>query len=396
VQKAKSTIFAFERSSTRYTILQERMNLLVPTNNGNKVAVEPIHGDFLKADPADPQFANVRAVMLDPSCSGSGIVNSPDRWMEEAGDGAKKDMKRIEALSNFQLVALKHSMSFPNVDRIVYSTCSVHDEENELVVSKALSEMEEIAVEEGEKWELAAPVCLEHWTRRGKEGGIGGLTKDQADCLIRCDGLDGDATNGFFVAFLVRKRLAEGLKKPRMVIDEASAGVPVYDGQFADMCKKVDAPTPTISTEKVDTKESSEGESPPATSQKKQQQQKTHTKKNDNEAVDKRMAKKIEKRLAWKRKQALQKGERLKKQKDAPKVSAGKVDAKGSTDDAAPAKSQKKKQQQKVDTKKNDDDTVADKRTAKKREKKLAMKRKRALVKDQRLKKKEDAAKGAE
>ena len=178
----------------RHTILQERMNQLVPSisEGSNKVAVEPIHGDFLRSDPSDPKFANVKAIMLDPSCSGSGIVNSPDRWMEETstnGDN-KKDEKRIQSLSNFQLVALKHSMQFPNVDRIVYSTCSVHDEENEMVVSKALSEIEK-PDNESEEWVLLPPVCLQHWKRRGKEG-IGGLNKEQADCLVRCDGLDGD------------------------------------------------------------------------------------------------------------------------------------------------------------------------------------------------------------
>ena len=126
--------------------------------------VVPIHCDFLKVDPADPKFANVRAILLDPSCSGSGIVNSPDRWMESIDNDdngvQQKDMKRIKSLSNFQLVALKHAMSFPNVDRVVYSTCSVHDEENEAVVSKALSEVSTDDPYDG--WELFAPVCLEH------------------------------------------------------------------------------------------------------------------------------------------------------------------------------------------------------------------------------------------
>eukprot|EP00579_Thalassiosira_antarctica_P011143 CAMPEP_0201917554 /NCGR_PEP_ID=MMETSP0903-20130614/6921_1 /ASSEMBLY_ACC=CAM_ASM_000552 /TAXON_ID=420261 /ORGANISM="Thalassiosira antarctica, Strain CCMP982" /LENGTH=606 /DNA_ID=CAMNT_0048453635 /DNA_START=37 /DNA_END=1854 /DNA_ORIENTATION=+ len=306
----KSTIFAFDRAESRFDILQERMGLLVPSaaDNGNKVAVVPIHGDFLKADPSDPKFAKVRAIMLDPSCSGSGIVNSPDRWMEEVDDD--KDKKRIQSLSNFQVVALKHAMSFPNVDRIVYSTCSVHEEENEGVVSKALSEAEKL--EDGNEWELMAPVCLEHWPRRGKEGGIGGLTKSQADCLVRCNGLEGDETNGFFVSFFVRKKvsLSTGPETSRMAIE--NAGIPVYDGQFLDMCKKSEAPVEVARVaKKVDIKE--------ATKNQKQQVQTQKNEPSSVKATDKTV-KKREKKLAWKRKQALQKTQRMKKKEGAAKA----------------------------------------------------------------------------
>mmetsp|Transcript_5473 Transcript_5473/g.12478 ORF Transcript_5473/g.12478 Transcript_5473/m.12478 type:complete len:603 (-) Transcript_5473:61-1869(-) len=310
--KPKSTIFAFERNEARFNILEERMKQFVPSpaDNGNKVAVLPIHGDYLKADPSDPQFANVRAIMLDPSCSGSGIVNSPDRWMEEGG-GAKKDSKRIQSLSNFQLVALKHAMSFPNVDRIVYSTCSVHDEENEVVVSKALSEVN--GVGDGNEWELMAPVCLEHWQRRGKEGGIGGLTKEQADCLIRCDGLDGDETNGFFVSLLVRKGLSSGSKNSRKAID--SADIPTYDGEFVNICKKTDVVTTVSEPEKVPARDSPEPAEP--TKRKWQPPKKEVT---PEQRADK-SAKKRAKKVAWKRNQALQKGERIKKKEDSSNAS---------------------------------------------------------------------------
>jgi len=332
-KKPKSTVFAFERNSTRFAILEERMKLFVPPptseNNGNNgVAVHPIHGDFLRSDPSDPRFANVRAIMLDPSCSGSGIVNSPDRWMEEGDDGAaKKDGKRIESLSNFQLVALKHAMSFPNVDRIVYSTCSVHEEENEGVVSKALSEAEygdSKKEEDGDNvWELAAPKCLENWKRRGKEGGIGGLTKAQADCLVRCDGLDGDETNGFFVSYFVRKRVRSSVGPETLGKAIECTGIPVYAGQFVDSCKKKGAPAKVASEPKKDNATDSSKQA--ALPGKKQKQQQGPTKKKevtpyDKKLTDKRSAKKREKKLAWKRKQALQKGQRLKKKEEGSKV----------------------------------------------------------------------------
>jgi len=307
--KAKSTIYAFERSSARFEILQQRMELLVPKSSASEVAVRPVHGDFLKSDPAE--FENVRAILLDPSCSGSGIVNSPDRFADEGDD---KGTRRVQSLANFQLTILKHAMSFPNVERIVYSTCSVHDEENEAVVSTALEEhaaqAEEEGVEDGDRWTLASPVCLEHWERRGRA--VAGLTEEQARCLVRCDGLDGDETNGFFVSLFVRERLV-GTGGPRGII-EGSDGVAVYGGEFApgdpdsndagpgeDANGDAAAP-PSPGAERKD---------PPA-AEKKNKAARGRDKGPRAKAKDpSKSAKKREKKLAWKRRQARQKEERL-------------------------------------------------------------------------------------
>jgi putative methyltransferase len=293
----KSTIFACERSSSRFNILKERMKQLVPksVDGTNSVEVVPIHCDFLKVDPADPKFAHVRAILLDPSCSGSGIVNSPDRWMEN--DGLEtKDTNRIQSLSNFQLVALKHAMSFPNVDRIVYSTCSVYEEENEAVVSGAMSGISD----DEDGWQLYAPICMEHWPRRGIEGGVGGLTKNQADCLIRCDGNDGDATNGFFVAFFVRKKLACGPRGTVKAENVYSLSIPIYSAQFSDLCKRMNAESTALSDDyrASDLVPSNSMPKSGAASSCK--------------SIAK-SAKKRDKKLAWKRKQTLHKTLRVKK-----------------------------------------------------------------------------------
>ena len=302
----KSTIFAFERSSSRFKVLQSRINTLVPPSE--KVLVEPLLGDFLKSDPTSPQFANVRCILLDPSCSGSGIVNSPDRWLEDAGEDINDDAttdnkaKRIQSLANFQLVALKHAMSFPSVDRIAYSTCSVHDEENEVVVGKALSEINASIQGSGEKeWQLVSPECLRHWPRRGKAGGIGGLSADQAKCLIRCDGLDGDETNGFFVSYFERKKqqLNETgqMNAANITDNHVALDIPFYKGQFS-----------TIQNEK---KESKTNHNEQIQHSLKEKQQKDRS--GNEKSKEKVMAKKKAKKLAWKQKQALQKLQRLKK-----------------------------------------------------------------------------------
>ena len=126
------TVFAFDRSSSRVALLRDRLGKLIPDPASPPPAksanakVEAIHQDFLTVDPSHKAYANVRGILLDPSCSGSGIVNAPDRYTD-GGDGDENNddgeaKKRLESLANFQLVALKHAMSFPQVERIVYST----------------------------------------------------------------------------------------------------------------------------------------------------------------------------------------------------------------------------------------------------------------------------------
>ena len=295
--KPQSTVFACERSSTRFETLKNRMDQLVSSYS---VAVEPIHGDFLRIDPSDPKYANVRAIMLDPSCSGSGIVNAPDRSTTKNSD--EKD--RIKTLANFQTVALKHAMSFPQVERIVYSTCSVHDEENEMVVSNALAEMNSSEIDDGSEWAIVSPSCLGHWPRRGKEG-VGGLSKSQTDCLIRCDGLDGDETNGFFVSYFERTRVLKEARSSGAACN-TSIGIPLYEGQYKKTASEVPEKRVGSSkqTEELKGTKSKRNANPSTSSNKK--------------AGDK-SAKKREKKLAWKRKQTLQREERLKK-KNAGKV----------------------------------------------------------------------------
>jgi 16S rRNA C967 or C1407 C5-methylase (RsmB/RsmF family) len=38
---------------------------------------------FLEVNPSDKQYANVRAILLDPTCSGSGMVNQLDHLSDE-------------------------------------------------------------------------------------------------------------------------------------------------------------------------------------------------------------------------------------------------------------------------------------------------------------------------
>lgn len=103
-----------------------------------------------------------------------------------------KDIKRVMSLSHFQLQMLRHALSF-GAKRVVYSTCSVHKEEDEEVVVRAL---------EGSGYHLGR--ALPSWHRRGDTSIFRG-----ADKCVRVDPVE-DGITGFFVALFVRNDLSEG------------------------------------------------------------------------------------------------------------------------------------------------------------------------------------------
>ena len=77
------------------------------------------------------------------------------------------------------------ALSFPNVKRVTYSTCSIHDRENNLVVENVLKENQDWRIEDAMK-------NIEGFSERSKSGTIS-VQPFAA------------ATNGFFVALLVKK-----------------------------------------------------------------------------------------------------------------------------------------------------------------------------------------------
>jgi putative methyltransferase len=79
-------------------------------------------------------------------------------------------------------------MTFPNAQRVVYSTCSVHQEENEDVVKRVLEQCPE--------FELCSP-WLDTWVERG-------IGDDMKGC-IRVDAKK-HRTIGFFCAVFERRK----------------------------------------------------------------------------------------------------------------------------------------------------------------------------------------------
>jgi 25S rRNA (cytosine2278-C5)-methyltransferase len=255
--KHKSKIFACERDPSRSKVLQT----MVDKSGATDVKVLA-RQDFLALDPSDARFGNVTHLLLDPSCSGSGIVGREDipvlalpkdapradqksqarnhrdgkgkkRKREEAAsaealqsssqngeveeiDHQMTDKARLARLSNVQSRIVEHAFAFPAAVRVTYSTCSVHVDENESVVSRVLQS----SVAKSRGWKLLSrqdqPKGLREWTRRGiqdskqKERGVKRMADDELDACIRCYPGDDEGTMGFFVCCFVRSPLEFG------------------------------------------------------------------------------------------------------------------------------------------------------------------------------------------
>ncbi|KAJ1849483.1 hypothetical protein LPJ70_000450 [Coemansia sp. RSA 2708] len=209
----KGKIFAFDKNQSRLDTL---VNL---TDKAKCKIIEAKCADFLELDPLAPEYADVERVLLDPSCSGSGIVNRLDELVDwyiamitnTAEEKPKVDTRRLQSLAEFQTLAIRHAMRFPGVKRISYSTCSVHEEENEAVVARVLEGQHEFAL-------APADQMIPSWPRRGLV--TAGLTKEQAASMVRM--LPEDGSNGFFVACFERQAPAD-LDRIRSELHEAKS-----------------------------------------------------------------------------------------------------------------------------------------------------------------------------
>ncbi|KAF1791131.1 hypothetical protein JG687_00003867 [Phytophthora cactorum] len=206
----KRRVFAFDRSPKRLELLKRRMKLA-----GAATRVQAELQSFLEVPVDGEMYRNVRSILLDPSCSGSGMTNRLDHLLDiassrdtvlEPDHGAEYEedtAKRLQSLADFQLEALRKAFSFPQVERVVYSTCSIFQKEDEEVVAAALKSEENICAARP----FVLKPALTSWPRRGLE--VAGLSAEQAKALVRANGLE-DSTNGFFVAYFERTDSVDG------------------------------------------------------------------------------------------------------------------------------------------------------------------------------------------
>ncbi|CAK8680322.1 28S rRNA (cytosine-C(5))-methyltransferase-like [Clavelina lepadiformis] len=175
------TIYAFDLDLKRIRTMKTLLDRAGVAN------CEVTQSNFLHVKKDDLKYKDVRYILVDPSCSGSGMVQRLSHLTDNAESSSDK---RLSSLSKFQLQVLNHALSFPQVERVAYSTCSIHDIENEDVVKQALAN--------NSKFKLVK--CLPTWTRRGHA--LKGFT-DEAEMCVRCQP-ELDGTNGFFIALFER------------------------------------------------------------------------------------------------------------------------------------------------------------------------------------------------
>lgn len=277
VSKAKlPAVYSMDASPTRAKTLQKMVTLA----GADKIVTVLQGQDFLALDPSEPRFENITGLLLDPSCSGSGIVGREDvpklalpevkagsgnvqgkkrkrgrqepehrsnpqpeeaLETEEEAPHQKIDVDRLIKLSNLQARIVEHALSFPSAERVTYSTCSIHVLENESVVSRILAS--DVARSGG--WRIMRrdeqPEGLKKWKHRGIRTDVVpipngadqrpeakptvNLTDEELEACVRCWAGDEEGTGGFFVAGFVRDRARaespSGRQNEKHVSDES-------------------------------------------------------------------------------------------------------------------------------------------------------------------------------
>ncbi len=264
----KQKVIAFERDKGRTFTLQKMVKLA----SADEIVQVKGSSDFIAAKPGSDEYANVGAILLDPSCSGTGIVGRDDAikmhlpespnsrppvQKSEKGKKRKRDdepnideasatlnldmddstpeetpmhgklAERLTALSSFQLHILCHAMRFENAHKITYSTCSIHFEENEGVVFQALASS--VAKERG--WSILKRddqvEGMKKWHRRGvwEDGKLDSdmdesSKNDVLEACIRCDKGTEEGTMGFFVAAFVRDGNSDSVQVTKTAVAE--------------------------------------------------------------------------------------------------------------------------------------------------------------------------------
>ncbi|SCW01955.1 LAFE_0E10946g1_1 [Lachancea fermentati] len=206
-------IHAFERDPERAKTLH-KMVKAAGCDKGIKVHV----GDFTKLGKPEI-FSQVTGFIVDPSCSGSGIfgrkmIDDRNKSKEELPEAeeeqdeiADQDLKnRLAKLSSFQFEIVKHALSFPSAKKLVYSTCSIHAEENERIVIDLL--LDSKVKEWGWRVRKRAGV-IPKWHRRGILAEFeevfreGTQAQELADACIRVSPKE-DGGIGFFAVCFER------------------------------------------------------------------------------------------------------------------------------------------------------------------------------------------------
>eukprot|EP00927_Polykrikos_kofoidii_P031110 TRINITY_DN26762_c0_g1_i1.p1 TRINITY_DN26762_c0_g1~~TRINITY_DN26762_c0_g1_i1.p1 ORF type:complete len:538 (+),score=103.33 TRINITY_DN26762_c0_g1_i1:28-1614(+) len=216
-------VFAFDRNPKRSETLSRQMEKFGVEN------IEVFTQDFMEVSPSDSRYAQVTHFLCDPTCSGSGQLAS-----QVAGGPAEEEQSGwlstadLEALAESQVSIVLHAMSFPACKVVTYSTCSIHEVENEAVVAKILARCPGFRAVE----------CLPGWQSRGRP------THGPAGPLCCRASHDVDMTNGFFCARF--EKVGTPRKNKRSKDEKDPKLQPSEDSVATKKKKKKRAPVSTV------------------------------------------------------------------------------------------------------------------------------------------------------
>jgi len=229
----KGKLIACERNPRRAAVLARRLRLLCGIEPAEKVdelclalesgtppasaaefwagdvRVHIVVGDFLAQSPQSQLFHDADVIVVDPSCSGTGLPS------HAASSVSAPSQVRLRKLADFQAKILSHALQFPKARTVCYSTCSMLEPENEGVVQRCLNSF----------WDVVQP--LPSW-----DNGPTLPTKDVpiwASRLIRCNP-EVHLCRGFFLARLDRCGNIDAGAICPVVTRKRSAVVAVGDG----------------------------------------------------------------------------------------------------------------------------------------------------------------------
>ncbi|QPG76735.1 hypothetical protein FOA43_004129 [Brettanomyces nanus] len=196
LENSSRSVIAFEKDNQRARTLKKMCTIA-----GGLECISIQHADFTSTNPDD--FPEITAMLVDPSCSGSGIFG---RAYEENDTDNKENNpyneERLDKLSNFQFAIVKHGMLFPNLRRLVYSTCSIYPQEDERVALRLLRD--EDLKKRG--WKLSNQNrVISKWPRRGEVEEFSNCSDPEAcagACIRSLPKVDGGI--GFFAVLFER------------------------------------------------------------------------------------------------------------------------------------------------------------------------------------------------
>ncbi|KAG9259604.1 putative methyltransferase NSUN7, partial [Astyanax mexicanus] len=159
----------------------------------------------------DSRVQKVRVVLLVPRCSVSGLCRPVQHILSEGGDlelirdlsQGSVSLSRLNSLITEQIQDLRHALAFPKVNAVVYCTCSVYEEENELLVKRALE---------------SAPVRPKQRPFRIVSTGLGGGGEEK---FFRME--ESESDDGCFICLLKRDEEAAEAETVQDILARAAA-----------------------------------------------------------------------------------------------------------------------------------------------------------------------------